>query len=270
MQKLKKVVDFYVFSNLHVAFATFCLTQITLLYAGVTNHIFSYFVFFATFLAYNGIRFYRKKVIKSWLFDWMQSNKIPLYIFLIISILALLFLGYNLHVNTLLALMPAGFLTLFYVVPFRGKLSLRTLSGFKIFLIAFCWAFVTVLLPLVATEIAFTKDVLITFFQRFFFVLAITIPFDIRDVNFDIKSLKTLPQFFGIKQSKRIGTFFLMLFLGLNFLKTEMDTTQLRIELIITIISLLLLMRATSNQHKYYSALFVEAIPIVWYLLLLL
>lgn len=270
MQKLKKVIDFYIFSNLHVAFATFCLTQITLLYTGITHYIFSYFVFLATFLAYNGIRFYRKKELKGWFFDWMQQNKKVLYLFSIISVLVLLALTSKLKINTLLSLIPVTILTLFYVVPFQGKLSLRTLAGCKIFLIAFCWAFVTVLVPIIDVDFTLTKDVLITFLQRFFFVLTITIPFDIRDMQHDAKSLKTLPQIFGITQSKRIGVLFLMLFLGLNFLKSTIDTTQLRVEFLIVIVSLVLLMRTTSNQHKYYSALFVEAIPIVWYVLLLL
>lgn len=263
-----KIVDFYIFSNVHVALATFCLSEITLLVYGKSFNTFSFFVFFATLLSYNFIRFYRKTEIKSWLYDWMALHKISLYILSGISFLIIAWLGWRLRPDTIVALIPVAFLTLFYVVPFRGKLSLRTLAGLKLLLIAFCWAYVTVLLPVIDVETLWSNDILITFFQRFFFVAAITLPFDIRDLNFDNKSLKTIPQVFGIAKTKRIGLLFLMLFVGLNFFK-ENPSQFLRIEFIVMLAALFLLVRATPNQSKYYSAFFVEAIPIVWYLLLL-
>jgi 4-hydroxybenzoate polyprenyltransferase len=106
-----------------------------------------------------------------------------------------------------------------------------------------------------------------TFIQRFFFIAAITIPFDIRDLNFDDKNLKTLPQVIGIQKSKVVGLFFLMLFLGLEFFKNSTEVSY-RINFIIALISLFFLLKATHDQNKYYSAFFVESIPIMWLVLL--
>jgi 4-hydroxybenzoate polyprenyltransferase len=134
-------------------------------------------------------------------------------------------------------------------------------------LIAISYAGITVLFPLINYSIEVEKNEIMTFIQRFFFIAAITIPFDIRDLNFDDKNLKTLPQVIGIQKSKVVGLFFLMLFLGLEFLKNSTEVSY-RINFIISLISLFFLLKATHDQNKYYSAFFVESIPIMWLLLL--
>ncbi|MDJ0644551.1 MAG: hypothetical protein QNJ57_01080 [Flavobacteriaceae bacterium] len=269
MQLLKRVFDFYVFSNMHVALATFCLTKITLLLFGVSDPTVPSFVFFATVLSYNFVRLYRKSEITSWFYNWIAANQTALVVVTIISFVFLVYLAVHLQTITLLALVPFGIVTVFYVVPLRGKMALRTVPGFKLFLIAFCWASVTVLIPVINHKLSFSKDVYVMFLQRLLFVAAITIPFDIRDVDYDTEALKTLPQVFGIANAKRIGIVLLMLFLGLNFLKEE-PGANLRVEFVVTLISLLLLVRASNRQNNYYSAFFVEAIPIVWFLLLVI
>jgi len=59
-----------------------------------------------------------------------------------------------------------------------------------------------------------------------------------------------------------------MLFLGLEFLKNSIETEQFRTHLIVAICALYFLVRASVNQHKYYSAFLVESLPIIWLLLL--
>ena len=270
MRQLQQLLDFYIFSNIHVALATFCLTKITLLAFGIQSNDIAWFVFFSTVLSYNYIRLYRGSEIKTnWFVEWITSYKKILVVISLISLVGIIFYGFKLNTNTLFALIPFGFATLFYVMPFGKGKSLRAIAKFKLFLIGFCWAGVTVLLPVIENDIALTKDIIIIFLQRFLFVLAITVPFDIRDLNFDSKFLMTLPQMFGVDKVKRMGLLFLMFFLGLNFLKSNFNIQELRVELIIALVSLLFLVRAKEDQHKYYSALFVEAIPIIWFLLII-
>ena len=89
-----------------------------------------------------------------------------------------------------------------YVIPFnRSKKNIRNHSQIKIFIVAFCWASVTVLFPLTnETDIDFLNSFLL-FIQRFIFVIAYTIPFEIRDLKYDSLNLKTMPQVFGIKKN---------------------------------------------------------------------
>ena len=266
MQLIQRFFDFYIFGNIHVAFATFSLVKITQKYYNIDDHVLPIFVFFATIIAYNFIRLYRMDEVKSWLYDWIEINKTALYIVSGFSFLILIYFGMELEFNTMLMLIPLSLLTLFYVVPLKGRMSLRTLSRVKLFLIAFCWASVTVLLPIINEALQLDKDVLITFIQRFLFVVVLTLSFDIRDLHFDSEDLKTVPQLIGVVNAKRLGLLLLMLFLGLNFLKENIDHQQISIEFFITIITLLFLIRSKEKQHKYYSAFFVESIPILWFI----
>jgi len=99
------------------------------------------------------------------------------------------------------------------------------------------------------------------------FVIAITIPFDIRDIDYDVSELKTLPQQLGIYKTKLFGSSLLLIFILLENLK-PIDERQLISSILIAAISGLLLHFSTSKQSKYYSAFFVESLPIIWYLLL--
>ena len=263
MQILKRLLDFYVFSNIHVAFATFSLTKITLLIFDISENTLPLFVFFATLGSYNFIRLKRKSEIQSWLYQWIRTNQKFLFMITVISVIFMIYFGLKLNMYTVIAIVPLGILTFFYAIPIFGISSLRAVPGFKLFLIAACWATVTVWLPIINYEIQLTSNILVIFIQRTLFVAVITMPFDIRDVMYDNESLKTLPQVFGIDRTKRIGILLLMLFLGLNFMKDDL-LQFLRIEFIITLISFSLLVRAKSSQNKYYSAFFVEALPIFW------
>ena len=110
-------------------------------------------------------------------------------------------------------------------------------------------------------------DESLIFAQRFLFVVAITLPFDIRDVDFDDATLKTIPQVLGVIYAKRFGILCLMLFVGMEFFKTLTDSFGFREHLMIATLVLIFLMRANKDQNKYYSAFLVESIPIVWLLL---
>ncbi len=273
MRTLKRIFDFYILSNIHVGFAVFCLTKITLLVYGITDNLVPFFVFFSTVASYNFIRLYRISMIQGWIFEFLKSRKKLILGLTFISVLVILYLALQLQFAALLWLLPFGLFTFFYVVPFGVKkhssTALRSVAFLKLFLIALSWAGVTVLVPLVNYHIEIDKAVAITFVQRFLFVAAITIPFDIRDVDYDDDALKTLPQVIGINASKKVGLFFLMLFLGLEFLKVPVTAVPLRIHFFVAVIALSFLFKATKTQHRYYSSFFVESIPIIWWVMVL-
>jgi len=265
---IKKIIDFYVFSNIHVAFATFCLVKITLLNIGVSENMTAWFVFFSTLVSYNIIRFLRFKNIKTWYHVWIKNNRALLYSISVISALIIIYLSFNLRLKAILVLIPFALTVFFYTSPLK-HFSLRNIPGLKLFLIAFSWAGITVLFPLIQNYITPRIIDWITFFQRFLFVVVITIPFDIRDLSFDNTQLKTIPQQFGIKKSKLFGILLLILFISLEFIKPSAKNVIVQ-TLIITILSGLLLWFSNNNQSKYYSSFLVESLPITWLVILLL
>ena len=271
MGTFKRFFDFYIFSNIHVALAAFCLTKITLIENEIESNLLPFFVLFSTIVSYNLIRFYNALENKIWFAVFIKKNKKTLLGLTFLSLGILIYQSFFLNFKAIITLIPFGFLTLFYVIPFpwnkSNSFTLRSVAFLKLFLIAISYAGITVLFPLINYCIEVESNEIITFIQRFLFIVSITIPFDIRDLNFDNKNLKTLPQVIGIQKSKVVGLLFLMVFLGLEFLKNSTEANY-RINFIIALISLFFLLKATHNQNKYYSAFFVESIPMIWLLLL--
>ena len=109
-----------------------------------------------------------------------------------------------LNTNTQLAIIFPGLLSLAYVLPvFGNKKRLRDLDDIKIFLVAGVWAWITVGLPAVTYEIGHPQGIVLTFIERFLFVFAITLPFDIRDLGVDGESaVQTIPRRIGVRRSK--------------------------------------------------------------------
>ncbi len=263
VKTFKKIVDFYIFSNIHVALACFSLTKLSLLNWQNNTNVIPLFVFFATVASYNYIRLMRKKNIKSWLSLWLQNNKSALFLLSALSLLGASIFAINLTLKAILVLVPFTFLTFLYVLPKRlsQSLNLRNLPALKIFIIALSWAGITVLFPLIQFGI-FSEKVLWLFLQRFLFVVVLTLPFDIRDMPYDSKNLLTLPHLLGLRNVKIVG----LVFLSLSVLIESyiFGTHSFWITIFIAISLAALLLKAGINQNKYYSAFWVEGIPILW------
>ena len=273
MQLLKKIIDFYIFSNIHVALAGFCLTKITLLKFGYSTFFSPLFVAFSIMVSYNFIRFYEIKTNRlSWLKQWFLDQKkvlMGLTIFSILGIVYLLFLT-SFNLKSLLVLIPFAFMTFFYVIPIfkirSTEVSFRNFPGIKIFSIAIAWAGVSVLFPLYEKGVELNTTVFVEFIQRILFLIAITLPFDIRDIHSDSEELKTLPQILGVKNTKIIGSLLLVFFVLLELIQKM----NLLITISIAIVTVTFLWFSTIDKSRYYSSFWVEGIPIFWLFLILL
>lgn len=112
----------------------------------------------------------------------------------------------NLELKVWLALLPAGLLSVAYGLPFlpvASRFRLRHKNYLKIFLISGVWAYMAVILPVVHTGgKPLDFHVILLFFSRFAFVMGITIPFDIRDIEIDsVYRLETIPSALGVRKS---------------------------------------------------------------------
>ena len=146
-----------------------------------------------------------------WL-QWVGTKKVYLKWLTIISasiaiVFMLLFTSFKVKkVSFLLVLFV---ISLLYVIPIKRK-SLRELPGLKSFFIAFVWTGFVVVYPLMNEHVLPLPVFNILAFFCFFF--ALTIPFDIRDIQFDSPTQKTIPQVLGIKGSKLLAVVLLGIF----------------------------------------------------------
>lgn len=271
MSLIKRWFSFYVFANVHVGLAAWCLTKITITDFEVENDSLAYFVFFATILSYNFIRVIRLDSLNSMIGNWIRSNKRSLIILNSLCLMSIIYLLFFFSTLEFLFLVPFFLLSLFYVIPLTAKIKgLRQIPGLKLIIISFTWAAVTVYFPLLSSNLLESDELRIVFIQRLLFIMAITIPFDIRDTHLDVPDLKTLPQLIGVGNSKAFAIFLIVVFQWLDYYRAPHLGISFAVTGIVSVFSVLLILGARERQKRFYSSFWVESIPILWYGLLLI
>lgn len=269
MQVFKNIFSFYINASFHVALAVVCLTDITIQEFDIPrNHMLLLFIFFATITGYNFVKY--AGIAKLYHLS-LAKNLRQIQIFSFIAFAGLVYLTFHQSFSVLLFSVILGFFTLLYALPlFGNNTNLRGLTGLKIFVIAFVWAGVTVLLPLADQFSLWKWDVIMVFLQRFFLVLALILPFEIRDLQFDIVQLGTIPQKFDVRGTRIVGLVLIFIFVLLEFFKHQ-TSKENTISLIFVAILLIIMIRySTITQSKYYSSFWIESVPILWWFLLIL
>lgn len=268
MKLLKRVFAFYINASIHVALAVLSLLAITVLeYHLVIPIELWLFVFLGALTGYNFVKY--AKVAGLHHRSLTQSLK-AIQIFSGICFVFLAFIAFKLSIQTLMITAAFGLATFFYAVPFVRHKNLRNFSGLKIFVVAFVWAGVTVIVPVVASEATISLDILLTFLQRILIVVALILPFEIRDVPYDALNLKTLPQQVGVRNTKLLGLAVLLICLVFEFFKQDSDVAYIVSLLIFSVFMGWFLITSKTDQNRYFASFWVEGLPIIWFLLFVL
>ncbi|MFD1096847.1 hypothetical protein [Salegentibacter chungangensis] len=262
MKFLEKVLGLYISSSIHVALAVVSLSLISLLEFGLAIDInLLAFIFLATITGYNFVKY--SGVAKLHHISLTRNLRF-IQVFSLICFLLLVYFSFLQEAEVIYVAITMGLLTAFYTLPIlKGGLNLRNLEGVKIFIIAFVWAGTTAVMPLITENVA-AADVILIFFQRLLFIVALTLPFEIRDVRFDDVSLGTIPQQLGVKNTKRLGFILLAGMCFLEIFKSQFSVVNLWAMVLAALISGIFIKKARTHQHEYYSSLWVEAVPIYW------
>jgi len=267
MTFLKKLLNFYINSSIHVALAAYVFVRITEFYYDLEyNETLNYFIFFATITGYNFVKYFG--IAKFHHRSLTKDLKI-IQIFSFLCFLLMCYYAYQLPIQILILFIPFGFLTVLYAIPLLSgfQKNLRNISYLKVIIVAFVWSGTTVLLPLIHTEVNIDSNIVLFAVQRFLIVAVLILPFDIRDIQYDAISLQTIPKKIGIQNTKKLGFVLLLLALVIEFLISTQTTTK-NIFLGFSFVTVLFLMRAKENQSRYYSSFWVEALPIFWWIIL--
>ncbi|MEC4113766.1 UbiA prenyltransferase family protein [Myroides pelagicus] len=257
----------YLNGSIHVSLAVFALTQMTFYFCGLPFDLFtSLMVFSGTLFSYNFIKY--ASLIRSVRFSISPSLKVIVGL----SLLALLVGTYSflqLHTKAQLVTLGLLFLSVLYAIPISKKIpNLRNLAGLKVYIVCFCWAVVTVVVPVINASQELNLDILIKCVQRFILVLVLIGIFEIVDLQHDSLSLKTLPQQLGITTTKWFLSFLLLPFYTLEFFKIGYHSIQAWNNLAIVTLTLFFIWFATPKRTKFYTLFWVESIPIIWWLII--
>lgn len=171
----------------------------------------------------------------------------------------------------MLAAIAPCLLALGYVMPlWKGK-RLRDLHYIKIFLIAITWSWITVILPALELGMAYAFPLYIMLLERILFVFAITIPFDIRDLEVDAyNQVKTLPAALGVPKSQRLAVLALLLMsllAGLNYYLDVYLLPQLIALVSTAFIAVLLIYLSGRTRHDYFFTGLVDGLMVLQFLL---
>ena len=181
------------------------------------------------------------------------------------SLLASLYLLFQFNTVSWILLGVLLLLILLYIIPiFPNERNLRSLGLIKVFLVALIWTGMTVTLPVLEGGFILNWDVLVLATQRFFLVVALMIPFEIRDVQFDPPEIITIPKRIGIKRTKFLGISLLVISYFMVFLKDSIYSDEIITRLWFTIIAIILIAMTPEKGSKYYAAFWVEALPLIW------
>ncbi|CAM3583019.1 hypothetical protein FLSA109164_05180 [Flavobacterium saliperosum] len=266
MQLLKRILDFYINGSIHVALAVYALVRMTFHFFPIGyDEPMAWFAFFGTIVGYNFVKYdelARAKKVK-----W--SNQLRAIVGLsVVSFLATTYYFFYLERTTQLVAVGFLALTMLYTLPVFPKMgNARNWAGVKIYIVAFCWAGITLFLPIINADLPLSHDVWLKFCQRFLLVIILILIFEIIDLKKDDLSLQTVPQKLGVRKTKILNLFLLIPFYCLEFLKSDFQLQQLWINLILVLVIALFTLFASPKRSDYYTSFWVESIPVFWWLL---
>lgn len=217
-------------------------------------------VFGATLFTYNLHRIMRLREIQpnySIRQQWLLKHPFVIYVLGSIGLLIGVFV-YFVHFYSLYSILILGFVGIISTTyAFKTKVdrkSLRELPYIKIYLIGISWTLVCFVWPILQEQLL-VADYWSILFAGFLYIFSATIPFDIRDADYDSPSQKTIPHLVGEKYSKMIAV--LTLLLSFGFIAIYSVDALSNLPLLIAYLGMLLLIVFTKqkNQELYFSFL---------------
>ena len=198
---------------------------------------------------------------------WVFKHERSLWVWTGVALVVVFILGLQLHTPSFVLLGVMGGMGLAYNLPIirvageRRRTGLRQITGLKLFYIGLVWVMSSVLLPVAE---AYHDDLAIIWSQVWqlmgwvlLFVVAITIPFDIRDIYQDrYYGLKTIPVLFGERKAYALSTVFLLLHMG--WVWQSGFAWHDRIALVGVSVVTLLLILLPSKKNEYYYFLLLD------------
>lgn len=279
MALFKKLVDLVLYSNLWIALGALCLT-LQSRWILVGTHILTPldgFILSATLFVYAIHRLIalqrQKGELANQRFRTIARHRLDISLYTLASAIAAAIFFVQLSRPVQISALFPAFLSVLYVLPvFKGQRRLRDFNYLKIFLVATVWAWVTVILP--AKEqfvLGFVPTWLMTL-ERFLFVFAITIPFDIRDLYLDkAAEVRTLPARVGSERAKQLSLLLLILASLIAIFLFRLDAysfPMLAGWIITTLLAIPLILKARPDRTDYYYSGYLDGLLIVQFLLM--
>jgi 4-hydroxybenzoate polyprenyltransferase len=271
---LKNVIDFLLYSNLYVAAPVSAVSIITyLIFDLPVNYKLVLFIYCSTLFIYNLHRIVGLSQINDSSLSarhiWAKKYKTFLFFLIVLSGSCGLVLALLLGTVFIAPICVPALIALGYSMPIikrKGKYwRLRDVPFAKVFLISITVSYVSVYLPLYESFELYTQPTLFYYFlSRCFFIFAITIPFDIRDLEFDKGStLNTIPMMLGVDKAKQVSLLCLACFSFIVLVLFSQSAYMSVAHLVAAIFAGWVITLCKKDSSEYYYSLLVEGTMLV-------
>ncbi len=279
---LKRFFDFLLFGNIYIAAGAVCLIQSTVKQLGFPDHLYSYslLAFFATLFIYNLQRIYYRTVndnkLNSIRRKWISEHQKPIQILTIIGFTGVVITFFLNEFRIVFYLSPLLILSIAYFIPF---VKLRKSAWFKLLTLSTVWTITTAVIPMLLGSPLLLHPIVIWqmvlhILLRFSYVMAICIPFDIRDISIDTaEDVSTLPLKIGESKTKVLAILVTVLFGLITFLELITSTISIPVFIALVIsmvVTLLSVVFCNSKRSEYYFVAGIDGTMILQGVLLLL
>jgi len=248
---MKKIVDFIIYSNLFIALCCSALTlQTALIFEEISKVNFEYVLvnFIATFCLYNFQRlYYSATQTENTKYVWYVKNRRLLFTLIALSIITSFNFLWEFFIENKTHLIVYSLLSIISLIYFLPPIQLKKYGILKPFLISVVFVFIAILIPL---NFKFTEKTVFYALAEFFFIAALCLLFDIRDIQADKeRGIHTIPVLAGLKKTKLIAITFLCFYIvSLFVLKKE----ELIIPALLIFCATVVIIIATNEKRNNY------------------
>jgi hypothetical protein len=264
--RIIKIIQVIVYTNLWIGIGAAVITwQYYLIYNLPVNFYIIFLAFFATVLTYTFQR-YVKLLNQTHgggeRLAWMKKHPLLVKGILVVGLVGCIVFLMKVSWVTYIYLVIAGLMSLFYVIKIPGVSgkSLRDIPTLKIFIIAVVWAATGTFLPWLNTDHYPNELPWLLFLIYFLFILAITLPFDIRDIYLDDADKKTIPQRIGEGKTRFLSVVLLALHL---FLFSLVFDQWPALYTFFTAFAIFLILRSKSDTNDLYFSFVIDGLLIL-------
>jgi hypothetical protein len=273
---MKKIVSFFLYSNIFIAIGAAITMYATLLLFNLQVSLLHVaFMCCATMSAYCMHWYYTPSALHNSSREaWSITHKNTLALFFIIAVSISMYIATLLLKTHLLYYAPLVVATFIYTapkLPFSAFASMRTKVVAKTLYLTLAWTYATSILPLLLTGVVWKNEYSSYCWHRFYLIFAICLLFDYRDKEIDMLSgIKSVLKFAtkGVIKTVLQVLITLSIISNLNLINT-ISTAHFIINFIPIILMMLTYQKSivTKSDLWYYGVLdgllFISAIIIV-------
>ncbi|GAB5538489.1 MAG: hypothetical protein Salg2KO_05920 [Salibacteraceae bacterium] len=241
-------------------------------------------IFLGSYTLYNFHRLYKIDFIpieqRGDRHTWMVGHASFIKISMAIAVFFSMLLLPNYQAKDIVWLVPAGIISVGYTIPFIPTHShwwrLRDIPLLKPIIIAFVVAYLTLCFPIfehgTIGDVFLAKNMQL-FIERFVFLAAVTIPFEMRDMQSDsYAGLKTLATYLGFNFAKRLAYATIILWLVLWVIRaySDFEFTSLLVGFLIFVLGVIAIFNLNAQRRELFFIFSFEGLILVYSALIIL